>query len=451
MTNRRTFLRDLLVTGGALGALGSATGLSRLVAAGGEAAVRRHYVFAYFSGGWDILLSLDPRDPASTTAEENRITPDYDALSNPPTTEVRTFAGIELGPHIGMLSDHAASLAIVRGMSMETLTHEVGRRRFLTGKAPSGLTARGSSASTWIASRIGGGDPVPNLSTGSVETYNSDQPSYASALTVRGGADLVRVFTPGTSALEPTQADILQAFLASEAACDRARHAAALREAEAARLRLGDMLESNLAGLFDIGRLDASVRERFGVTNTTYTTPEAQTLIAYQALTNGVSRCISLAATAESLDTHFNDWGQNQGTRQQRGFDAIARLVTALQGTPYAPAGFTPDGSSWLDHTTIVGFSEFSRTPLRNDRGGRDHWLGNSCFLIGGNVRPGVIGRSSDYGMEPQPIDLETGAYDPEGEVVRPEHVLRTLLVDAGITADEADLRVDPIPALVAI
>jgi uncharacterized protein (DUF1501 family) len=98
-----------------------------------------------------------------------------------------------------------------------------------------------------------------------------------------------------------------------------------------------------------------------------------------------------------------------------------------------------------------VGFSEFSRTPLRNDRGGRDHWLGNSCFLIGGNVRPGVIGRSSDYGMEPQPIDLETGAYDPEGEVVRPEHVLRTLLVDAGITADEADLRVDPIPALVAI
>lgn len=450
MTNRRKFMRDLLVAGGALGALGGVSGIARLVSAGGTLVPHRHYVFAYFGGGWDVLLSLDPRDPASITPEEHRIGPDYDALVGAPTNEVRTIGGVEVGPHLGMLADHMDRLNIVRGMSMDTLTHEVGRRRFLTGKPPAGLSARGSSAATWISSRLGALDPVPHLAMG-VETYNVDQPTFASALRVGGAADLVRVFTPGTPILAPAQDDILQAFLASESLCDRSRHSPMLREADESRERLAGMLESNLAGLFDIGRLDAAVRDRFGVTGTNYSTPEAQSLVTYQALTNGVSRCVSMAANSETLDTHFTDWSQNQGPRQERGFNAIARLVTELQATPYAAEGFVADGSTWLDHTTIIGFSEFSRTPIRNDRGGRDHWLGNSCFLIGGNVRPGVVGESSNYGMEPQPVDLETGAYDPAGEVIRPEHLLRTLMVDAGITADEADLRVDPVRAVIPV
>lgn len=71
--------------------------------------------------------------------------------------------------------------------------------------------------------------------------------------------------------------------------------------------------------------------------------------------------------------------------------------------------------------------------------------------MIGGQVRGGVVGRSSDYGMEPQPVNLETGAYDPAGEVILPDHLLRTLLVDAGVTADEADLRVDPVRAIIPV
>jgi hypothetical protein len=448
MTNRRKFMRDLLVAGGALGAVGGFSGLTRLAAAGG-ASSHQHYVFAYFSGGWDVLLSLDPRDPATFTPEDNRIGPDYDELVGAPTNEVRTIGGMTFGPHIGMLSDHADRLAIIRGMSMETLTHEVGRRRFLTGHPPSGLSARGSSIATWISARNGVLDPVPHLSIG-VETYNVDQPTYASALRVGGASDLVRVFTPGTPMLDPTQDDILQAFLSSEAGCDRSRHSPMLRESDGSRERLLGMLESNLAGLFDIGRMDAALKDRFAVTGTDYTTPEAQSLVTFQALTNGVSRCVSLSP-ATGLDTHFTEWTRDQGPRQQRGFDAIARLVTELQGAPYAPEGFTPDGTTWLDHTTIVGFSEFSRTPIRNDRGGRDHWLGNSAFMIGGNVQGGVVGRSSDYGMEPQPVNLETGEYDPAGEVILPDHILRTLLVDAGVTADEADLRVDPIRAIIPV
>jgi hypothetical protein len=42
------------------------------------------FVFAYFNGGWDVLLSLDPRDPAVFTPErisETRILPGYSLLS----------------------------------------------------------------------------------------------------------------------------------------------------------------------------------------------------------------------------------------------------------------------------------------------------------------------------------------------------------------------------------
>jgi uncharacterized protein (DUF1501 family) len=205
------------------------------------------------------------------------------------------------------------------------------------------------------------------------------------------------------------------------------------------------MLEAEIATLFDLDHTsNATLKTEFAVPGREYGGPEAQALIAFVALTQGVSRCVSIQA-ATGLDTHFTEWNRDQGVRQERGFDAIANLAAHLAATSY------PDvpGTSWLDHTVIVGFSEFMRTPLINDRGGRDHWLTNSCFLLGGNVRPGVIGASSDIGMSPQPVDLTTGAVSAAGEVLRPEHVLRTLLVDAGVTEDIADLRVPPIPALI--
>src|ERR1700753_908947 len=44
----------------------------------------RLFVFLYFSGGFDVLLGLDPRDPNVFTAErvnETRILPGYNLLS----------------------------------------------------------------------------------------------------------------------------------------------------------------------------------------------------------------------------------------------------------------------------------------------------------------------------------------------------------------------------------
>ena len=61
---RRSVLTSALGAGGLLGGLS----LPRLLSAATPTDTDRRFVFAYFKGGWDNLLSLDPRDPDVYTA-----------------------------------------------------------------------------------------------------------------------------------------------------------------------------------------------------------------------------------------------------------------------------------------------------------------------------------------------------------------------------------------------
>jgi len=449
---RRSFLRGAL-GGAGLAAFGALTPLQRLAYAQAvnPEAPDRNYVFAYFGGGWDILLSLDPRDPTvfhEGAVRTTRIQPAYERLQSGDgrliVAENHRGEPLTFGPHIGELVRHVDRMAVVRGMSMETLTHEVGRRRFITGVPPSGLQARGSSTATLLASRLGVDNAIPNLSL-QVESYNRDQPNYASGLRVNTVDDLLRALGPSEPALFDKQARQVGALLSDAAACEPARKSPLWTDAEASRRKAADMVRGGLADRFDFGANTeemASLRSHFGLTND-FRVPGGQAALAAQAITGKVARCVSIRATS-NLDTHFDDWETDQGPRQEAGFTAIARLADRLAAQEH------PDhpGESWLDHTTIVGFSEFSRTAMMNARGGRDHSLTNACFVLGAGIRGGqIVGASSDLGMTPQGIDLVTGRPDPGGEAPRPEHVLQVLLSDAGI-GEEADLRVAPLEAI---
>lgn len=443
MQTRRQLLQRLgqgaIFGGAALGA-----GWSRLAHAATERDL--YFVFAYFSGGWDILLGLDPRDPALFGAEDitaTLIQPGYELLVNRPDARPITAGGLTFGPYIGELARHADKLAVVRGMSMETLTHEAGRRRFITGKPPSGLLARGSSIATFLASKLGSEHPIPNLAI-QVESYNVDQPSYATALGASGVPDLLRALRPAEPRLGSAEDRAIDALLTEAARCPQAMDSRAWAVAEASRAKARDMTTRNLAGLFDITtREDLRARYNVPAGNAGLVSPEAQAAMAAQAIMGGVSRAVSIEAT-DGLDTHFREWATDQGPRQQRGFDAVARLADHLADSEYRGSG-----ESWLDHTIIVGFSEFSRTPLLNTREGRDHSLTNACFVMGAGIKGGTaVGASSDLGMQPQPIDLRTGRVDVGGEVPRPEHVLQTLLELAGLPGDPDDLRVGPLRAI---
>lgn len=444
---RRDLLKRTLWAGGSLAAFGGLQTVSRLAhAASGE---ELHYVFCYFSGGWDILVGLDPRDPAVFNGENlrnTRIQPAYELLQNSDGQLVQA-GGLTFGPFIGELANFANRIAVVRGMSMETLTHEAGRRRFLTGKPPSGLQARGSSTSTYLAANFGRAQPIPNLSL-QVESYNVDNPNYATALRANGVPDLIRALRPSNPALGDHQAEQLDHLLAQVAKCDSSEASSVWQVAEASRLKAREMVNGRLDRLFDFnapGDAMAQIRAHYGIPagNAGLGSPEAQAAMAAQAIKGGVSRVVSIQV-AGGLDTHFNEWARDQGPRQRQGFNAVARLIDDLSRSQYRDTS-----ESWLDHTVIVGFSEFSRTPMLNARDGRDHSLTNACFLAGGGIKGGqVVGRSSDVGMEPMAINLSNGRPDPGGEVIRPEHILQTLLHQAGLSGDVADLRVGSIPAL---
>jgi uncharacterized protein (DUF1501 family) len=457
---RRSFLRSSLVLGGSVAAFGSAlswSGLARAQSSPSSPAsglrTDRHYVFCYFGGGWDVLLSLDPRDPRvfnNGSLGATRIQPGYELLPAADQQLLRVDVGgvpRAFGPYMGDLAapDLAARLAIVRGLSMDTLTHEVGRRRFLTGKEPSGLSARGSSTGTWMASALGAGDPIPNLVVGA-ETYNVDQPTFATALQVATGNDLLRALRPAGPTLSPLVQRQVDAHLAGQAACRVARRSPLWTAAEEGRVAAGDMLARRLDALFDFAANTPDIvalRSRYGInTGQGLGTPEAQAAMAAQALIGGVSRAVTIEL-AGGLDTHFQNWATTHGPTQRRGLNAVARLARHLQETPYPD----DDGTSWLDHTIIVGFSEFSRTPLLNASSGRDHHLTNACFLLGGPVKGGDYGASSDAGMLPQPVDLATGRVDPGGEIVKPDHIMQTLYDDVGLGV-APDLRVPGLAAL---
>ena len=453
--DRRSFMSRSAGIGLGLASMGGMAAFSSLARADEQSANGEHpdryYIFCYFGGGWDILLSLDPRDPFIFTDEASATTQiqcGYGNLNPAMPSDLYYTPSMILGGFIGNLRNWHDRMVVVRGMSMETLTHEVGRRRFLTGKAPAGLFARGSSTDTWLSSQLGAAEPIPNLSLG-VESYNKGLPDFASSLRTANVNDLIRALEPGS----PNYGDLLNQqvddFLRSVAECPSAGLSEIWQAAEIGRGKSIEMVGQGLDDLFRFGANTpqmAAVREHYtGNPSGNMTNEQTNAAMAATAVMSGVARCVSIRA-CPGLDTHFNNWERDQGPNQRRGFDAIASMAQHLADTPYKD---TDD--SWLDHTTIVGFSEFSRTPMINVNGGRDHWLGNSCFLLGGGIKGGkTIGESSDFGMNPQAVNLETGLLDPDGEVVRPEHIVAALLDEVGVDigAEGADLRVDPLRAL---
>ncbi|MCO4761046.1 MAG: DUF1501 domain-containing protein [Myxococcales bacterium] len=463
---RRRFLRRAMAAGAGALSLGAIPGpLMDLGWAANKAAATsspkvkdRYYIFCYFSGGWDTLLSLDPRDPVKFSKGKVAVThidPAYEQLNNPPNggkpVKVKGAGGkiAEFGPYIGDLEKHFDKFSVVRGLSMDTLTHEVGRRRFLTGKPPSGLLARGSSGATWLAGLLGETEIIPNLAV-RVESYNTSQPNFATGLKVNNVPDLLRSLKVDKAALSPKLEQLVNLTVAQSAGCGQAKASKMWQGAETSRQKARAMVNGGLDDLFAFQAKTpamTALRNHYGIKaygSAALQTPQAQAAMAVTAITAGISRVCSVQFPV--LDAHFDDWATTHGPQQQAGFNTIARMLEDLQKRSY------PGGGTWLDHTTIVAFSEFSRTPMINQRGGRDHSLTNACLVAGAGIKGGqVIGASADIALAPTKTNVSTGESDnSNGEIIKPEHIYRTLLHDIGITSDVADMRVPPITALLS-
>ncbi len=407
----------------------------------------RYYIFCYFNGGWDLLLSLDPRDPAEFRDDLKKSTlidTGFSALGSEYGGLVSSSVpGMVFGPCVGGLVDHADKLTVVRGMSMDTLTHEVGRRRFLTGRPPAGLQAKGSNASTVLASVLGQGQPIPQLSI-RVESYNDRFEGFASAIRVNSVQDLVRALRPSSDDFSAAEERALQALLDQAADCPSIEDSRIRDAAMDYQSGSKELVSLGLDAAFDFtSAQSAELRDLYSINVNDLGAAPAQAAAAATALTTGVARTVCFEA-ASGLDTHGPEWASAHPAALVKGFDVVASLIADLSTRQYKGTSET-----WLDRTTIVGFSEFGRSTLLNSSGGRDHFLHNACFLAGGGVKGGqVIGRSSDIGMAPTPTDLASGLPSESGEVVYPEHIFRALLQGAGVEEDLADYGVDPLMAI---
>ncbi|MDY7227093.1 DUF1501 domain-containing protein [Hyalangium rubrum] len=418
----------------------------------------RCFVFAYFSGGWDQLLAFDPRDPTVFTAErisETRILPGYNLIndsrfSGMPLVPEKdgVLSNITFGPAVGRLSNHFDLMTVVRGINMTTLGHEVGFRYFLTGKRPIGSAARGSTTATEIVGQLAPRVPIPSIAY-NIETYNDRYPGHANALRVSRSNDLLLTLSPSTRTLDSEIEQQLIDFRGQPISCEAAAYGArGVGETyENSRDQMQAVLSGRLDNSFRFERPEhAELRQKYGLAATPpaggYDSTEAgRAALVATALKQGISQCVSINLTG-GLDTHFGTQ-LNHANNQRRGFDALATLVDDLRATSH------PSGGNFMDHTTIMVFSEFSRTPLINGSGGRDHHLCNSCLLMGAGVKHNyVFGASGDIGMGPGLFDLRNGAATATGENILPEHVIATVLASANL--DYSITRVEPLRPILA-
>jgi len=424
----------------------------------------RCFVFVYFNGGWDQLLAFDPRDPAEFTAErasETKILPGYDQLndsrfeSRPLIPAERPGAGrpnIDFGPAVGTrLAAHYDLMTVVRGINMNTLGHEVGYRYFLTGKMPIGSAARGSSTATEIVGQMKPRVPIASISY-NVESYNDRYGGYANALRVSRREDLLLTLKGSADALDSEIEKQLLDFRGQPLNCEQAAYGARgvgttyANSQDQMRLIQSQGLDKSFdflaAASQPHGPEMAAIRAHYNLSSASDVNGErGRAATVATALKKGIAQCVTINLTG-GLDTHFGTQ-LTHANNQRRGFDALAMLVEDLRASPH------PAGGSFMDHTTVMVFSEFARTPLINSSGGRDHHLSNSALLMGAGVKHNfVYGRSGDIGMAPGTFDLRTGASDPNGDNILPEHVIATVLASAGL--DYSITRVEPLRPILA-
>ncbi len=408
------------------------------------------FVFCYFGGGWDTLLSLDPRPwgtsypsiqqgydlvdwgAAGLDANQRAALRDSDGIVRPNGSNI-DFGGVFSPLFTGDASRYDSLYrrgSVVRGVMMDTLTHVVGMRYFLTGHMPAGTRATGSSIPAEITAQhsVDAVPPLPNLAI-DLEGYN-EGPHHANPTRINGPEDLVRLLRRTQGTISGDLADQIRDHRDRSAFADpgQLNRRGLLTLVRDTQRGADELVGSGFHELFQ----PESLTVGDGTVGQQASDAMRKVAVAYQAITNDVAQCVSIRLV-EGLDTHQGSWRSTQARDQHRGFEALAELVRGLENTPYSGG----DGSSWLDHTTIFAFSEFGRTARLNNNSGRDHALVSSVYMAGAGVPQNrVVGATDDAGMNASAVDPETGEPTPVaagGEVITPRHLAASLLKTAGL------------------
>jgi hypothetical protein len=391
------------------------------------------FVACFLDGGWDVLLAADPRDPSGTyegiDLGVDRLAPEF---RDPRPV---SMGGTEhlWGPTLQALEPHADLATFFRGINMNTVSHDTARSYSHTARQPAGVLARGDSMGTVAAAVHDKGLLLPNAAI-SIPSFNRSFDSRFSAIRMNDPGEVRDLIGPTRNALPDNIEELLHQSLQDASSCVSPAYSGRLPADELgiSRSRIKQLQQQDVVGRFDFDAETAEmneIRSLYPLNNGA----GRSAATAAQLLRTGLSTAVT-ARVRGGFDTHGGEWANDQPQRLVESFEAIGALITHLRN----------DDPSF-DRTTVLVYSEFSRTPRINGDGGRDHWFADSVMIFGSTLRTGVFGASNEQDLGLLSVDPVTGQPDEGGIQIRPEHVMATLVKSLG--GDPSPYREDPFTA----
>lgn len=378
------------------------------------------FVSCYMSGGWDVLLGADPRDPARTYSGIDLGTDRLPEQFRDPLPVSIGGREVLLGASMQSLVEHADITTIFRGINMNTVSHQTAASYSHTGIQPSTSLAKGNSVGTIVAASNDDGRLIPNVAI-SVPSYNRSFDNRMTAFEMSNPNELNQLIGPNQNRLPDEVEALLAGALGSSRSCVSPAYQGRLPsdQLELNRDRLKRLQEQNLVDRFNFNGGDEEMSHIRSLYDTGRTEGR-NAATAAQMLRTGLSTSVSVRLGG-GFDTHGNEWANNQTNNLLRAFDAIGALVTHLR-----------EDDPNFDRTTVVAYSEFARTPNINSGGGRDHWFNDSVVILGSSLKSGVFGASDEESLGITNVNASTGMPDESGIQLKPEHVFGTLVKSLG-------------------
>ena len=393
------------------------------------------FIFIHASGGWDVMLSTDPRNARSGIIE-------------PPHTGNMTKTGIRLwtdaalgdgnssfglvqpkgsnlafGPAIGNLSNYASRITLFNGLAMNTVSHPDGTVFSATGRHLAGGRVPASSIDTIIASELGTSQLLPVISIRFPSYAVDGIDARAVPLKVDSIGAIGKVLSRSTRYSTAETRDAVTLMLSAEAQ-DLAKEAFYPEPHDNFGMQL-DALRGILSGNLKDAFTDTTLKAKYPtfVYNNSQSVGAVNAAFALEAMQRNIVRCASFAFSG--FDTHTSNYGDHAMSQQDM-FDTLAELVKQLELLPHP----TKTGKKLADHTHILVVSEFCRTPQINLQGGRDHYPNNSAILISPKFKANITVGSSD---KDQLLPVASRAFANGVRAAAPPDVLATLLSAVGI------------------
>ena len=423
-TTRRGFLSRTAL---ASGALVLPSGLFTLMGGSGCSTIAQrrtdhYFVFYLMVGGWDLMFTTDPVDKAG--------------FYRPYDDDDIVMAGdVRLGPAMKPLLPFQNKLGILKGIHVDALNHPQARFRMVTGKfKPPGNRVAAPSVQTLIAQARGGRYELPNLSSDQLRpaTFRGDVPDLRLEPVRVSSIEQLKALTHIKGDVGKSRKAIEEALRAKDALTAK-RWKTASSSDLADRFATFADLQRDLAQSDYRQRLSAStsvVEDANRAMGKSNDKMQRQIKLAVEAVHQDLAPVITVG-TGE-FDSHSKSEYASHPAACKKGIAAVADIAAGLEAIQ------TGDGRTLLDMTTIVVTSEFSRTPSRNELGGKHHWPTNSILFLGKGVRRTKSGQPSVFGvvdenLVAQAINARNGSTRRGAELLDMSHGLATVLAMAGI------------------